>query len=699
MYTAGRSVYHTQRVRFKVKTNTSRINGRFLSFLRGPACCALLLALVLSLTGCPSQTIIKPVGSTSSGQSGAATTTTTRPQKVEPKDPKSAFEMGDYVTAERLAAEWTSRPELSRADQLMAWEYYARAAVKNNHAHLAVTALNKWLEMEPALESTPVWQDTWLGAYALYPGGEARQTALELLKSQRNIALKNRAALLLCLHYESVEELGRLLTYARQMYQLLDQTGMAAAERAWAGELRNVPAQRLQDMDAQAVAANNSGYPYILIRLESAFRQLANPASAQVGQGLLNQLQASAVLADRSLLSPPPPEGAEPQNSGALAVSALTMPVGTGQQVALLLPMGGAFAPISSKISSGADVARQELGRSNYAVQLTVINTDDPNWPQHLAALPKGTIIGGPLQSAAFSQIKSSGVLAGRAMFTFLPQLDPGDEGRLAWRFYTSGKDQVDAVLTFCRDSLGIVSVSSLYPDDNYGRRMNDTFRAEAAALGVSVVKDQVYPSSGQESWNNLAAGFLGVRKTDPPMDPNPVFQAVFMPDSWTNSAVMAANIHYFMEDRQVLMGTTIWEQGLSKGQNMDAQYFSLGVFPSAWNYTTPTPGQQSLQAALAGKAGFWEALGYDFVRFASRLGSPEGDAWTPEALNSRIASAQSMNWSMAQMQWDAGGQCRQFLYLYTPTQTSFAPVDPNRFRAILQSIRDQHAARVKAGQ
>ena len=254
-------------------------------------------------------------------------------------------------------------------------------------------------------------------------------------------------------------------------------------------------------------------------------------------------------------------------------------------------------------------------------------------------------------------------------------------------------------MLTFCRDSLGIVSVSSLYPDDNYGQRMNDTFTAEATQLGMSVVKAQVYPSGNQEAWNNLAATFLGVRKTDPPMDPKPGYDAIFMPDSWNNAAAMAAHLHYHMEDRQVLMGTAIWEQGLSKGQNMDAQYFNLGIFPSAWNYTSPTPGQQSLQAALGGQASFWEALGYDFVRFASRLGVPDGEEWSADVLNSRIASAQGMNWSMAQMQWDAGGQCRQFLYLYTPTQTSFAPVDPERFRSIWQSIRDQHAARMRGSQ
>lgn len=98
----------------------------------------------------------------------------------------------------------------------------------------------------------------------------------------------------------------------------------------------------------------------------------------------------------------------------------------------------------------------------------------------------------------------------------------------------------------------------------------------------------------------------------------------------------------------------------------------------------------------MGGKASFWEALGYDFVRFASRLGSPENGEWASDVLNSRVASAQGMNWSMAQMEWDGAGLCRQHLYLYTPTQTSFAPVDPNRFRALLQSIREQHAARMQ---
>ncbi len=652
----------------------------------------LLLFMLMMATGCPGKTDIKPVGRPDDG--GQTTQPVTPPVVEEPKDPRTAFEMGDYVTAERLAAEWTSRPDLGREDMLLAWQYYARAAVKNKHAHLAATALEKWLQMEPALETTPEWQDTWLGAYALFPKSEARQYALDILQSQRNVPLKNRAAMVLALSYESTDELGRLLVYAQQMYQLLDQGNAGLAERAWAAQLREVSAAQLKDLDDQAQLSGNTAYPYILVRLETAFRMLENPATGAAGQDLLTFLQVQAILADRSLLNPPLPD-AKPQDTG-FTGSPLTMPVGSEQHVALLLPMGGAFAPISAKISNGADIARQELSRTGYTVHLTVINTDDPGWMQQLAATPNHVIIGGPLQSAAFTQAKSGNLLPGRAMFTFLPQLDPGDEGRTAWRFYTSSTDQVNAVLLFCRDSLGIVSVASLYPDDNYGQRMNETFLSEAGAMGMSVVKNQVYPTGNQSAWNDLSAGFLGVRRTSPPMNPNPGYEAVFMPDSWANASAMAAYLHYHMEDRQVLMGTAIWEQGLSSGRNVDAQYFNLGVFPSAWSYTVGNPAQQALSAALAGQASFWEGLGYDFVRFASRLGTPDDGQWTPETVNSRVATAQSMNWSMAQMQWDASGLCRQHLFLYTPTQTSFAPVDPARFQSLRESIIQQHTARMR---
>ena len=251
---------------------------------RGLILCALLVLVMLCLTGCPGKTIIKPAGSSSSSSATTTTTTTTTPPRPIPTDPKTAYELGDYVTAERLAAEWTSRPELSREDMLMAWQYYARAAVKNQHAHLAVTALNKWLEMEPAVDTTAPWQDTWLGAYALYPRQEARQVALELLQSQRNVALKNRGAMLLCLHYESTAELGRLLTYAQQMYRLLDQSNMALAERCWAGQLRLASSQQLQDLDGQAQLAANTAYPYIFDppgnRLPDAGRPGLRPGGA-----------------------------------------------------------------------------------------------------------------------------------------------------------------------------------------------------------------------------------------------------------------------------------------------------------------------------------------------------------------------------------------------------------------------------------
>ncbi|MDR2800725.1 MAG: ABC transporter substrate-binding protein, partial [Desulfovibrio sp.] len=325
-------------------------------------------------------------------------------------------------------------------------------------------------------------------------------------------------------------------------------------------------------------------------------------------------------------------------------------------------------------IAAGAKAACAQMSSGGQQVSLIVIDSGQPDWISKIEALPpEATIVGGPLRRDDYSKAKGGGLLARRAFFTFLPSLEAGDEGQKAWRFFSSPKDQVDTLLAFT-SRLGIKGYGVFYPDENFGQRMAALFEERALAAGAATVNKASYQPQDQNDWMSAAAGFLAANKK------GSVFRAVFLPDSWKNMDIIVPNFFYQNETRQVLLGTSLWEQGLSGSGFVSTQYYGLAVFPGAWN--TASPSAAKLQGAMLadGKTGadFWSGLGYDFARFSARAGIGQG--FTPAAVNSALQSL-SMEWSIAPIRWD-NGAASQEMHLFTPNSKGFAPVNEQEFRA-----------------
>jgi hypothetical protein len=135
-------------------------------------------------------------------------------------------------------------------------------------------------------------------------------------------------------------------------------------------------------------------------------------------------------------------------------------------------------------------------------------------------------------------------------------------------------------------------------------------------------------------------------------------------------------------------MGSFLWDQGIAGGGFVSPQYYNLAIFPGAWKSSSLSPAGERLQGQLlsAGKgpADFWTGLGYDFARFSAGLNLRPG--WTPGSVNGILTNV-NMDWSMAPIHWDAYGRARQDLYLFTPVEGGFVPVDEDKFRKDFSSI------------
>ncbi len=363
--------------------------------------------------------------------------------------------------------------------------------------------------------------------------------------------------------------------------------------------------------------------------------------------------------------------------------------------VTLVLPTTGDYAPFGNKIVRGAKVAQTELQRSGAQIDLHVINTESPSWLQELQQLPpQCTTVGGPLRHDRYMQIKYAGITANKALFTFTPSLDASDEGSVAWRFFSSPEDQIQAVLQFTAN-LGISSYGLLSPGDAYGQRMSNLFVSAVQSKG-GTVKVASYDPHASDTWNNVMKSFIGSYMRGKIPVPSTTFQAVFIPDSWENLELLVPFLFYQGEDRLVLMGTNLWEQGLANKSSVNVANLDLAIFPGAWNDTSPNASAAALIAALAAAGNdapeFWEGTGYDFVRFASLLNLQQPSS--PLEINRRIAQAQRMEWAMAPISW-TNGKASQKLFIFHPTNTGFELVNSVEFKDRLDEIRARHARRV----
>ncbi|MCR5813821.1 MAG: ABC transporter substrate-binding protein [Desulfovibrio sp.] len=360
--------------------------------------------------------------------------------------------------------------------------------------------------------------------------------------------------------------------------------------------------------------------------------------------------------------------------------------------VALALPASGPYASIASRILQGARLAVQELERHGVKVRLALVDTQTKDWTSRLTALPESfRIVGGPLEATSYNTLKKNGLLDKYRVFAFLNNLNGNDEGRLAYRFFPSPRDQVDALLNFATNQLGIRSFGVFAPTDTFSTKMVGLFEDGVRRRNLSLQK-ALYTGSGnlaEQVKPLLNPMTLAEGSTATPV-PQTAFEAIFLPASWRSLDSLLASFMYHGEDRLVLLGTMLWEQSLAGKRLASPSRYELAVFPGAWN-------SQARVSALSGQnPDFWLALGYDFVNFAVNLGNVA--QLSPLEIKDRANRAASILRILAPMSWDGQGHAHQKLFIYRASAQGMAPMDLQLFNQMRSQRKQNAALRMQSG-
>lgn len=361
--------------------------------------------------------------------------------------------------------------------------------------------------------------------------------------------------------------------------------------------------------------------------------------------------------------------------------------------IVLALPNSGPFAQIASKIERGAKIAAGTLAKNGVPIELKEIDTEGAAWLTTLASLPSHcAVVGGPLQEKKYTEARTSGLLQKKIFFTFTPALHDGDEGKLAWRFFPSPEDQMEALINFATKDLNIRSFGVFYPDDNYGRRMADIFEKALLQRHMSLVKEAYNPGQ-PASWSTAAERLINpvVAEDGKTMVPQTSFEALFLPESWKKADQLNNSLIYNGEDRLVLLGPMLWEQSLLGKKVTNARKFALAVFPGAWN-------PRIVPSAIKdNNPDFWVALGYDFINFAvnTALYQKEDAKRVTEAAQNASSSIRAI----APVQWDNLGHVKQNLYLFQVDSDGMKLLDKETFLQTREAINEKAALRMQGGE
>lgn len=606
---------------------------------------------------------------------------------------EQAWNAKQFVRSELYYGRLVERSDLPPEIRPVATMRLAWSAYEAEHYLQSKTVLDKWAAEDPGVKGQWLWHELYIKDLSALRKYNELDNHLDWLLSDRDTPWKLKywsAILVTRLYTDKGKEMQALDIPAGFYAQAPDEGARASFEQEFFKRIEEYDDGAVESLSRAAGGENRFRFPNVLVLFEQAKRQSVDEDEWNEAWKTMRMLVAEAEIVDKTFL-------------GEILADLERTKGHPAVGVALALPLTGRYQDISKRIIRGAGVAQWKLANMGVEMELLVINTEARGWEERLDRLPPNfMIVGGPLRVGSFKRIQDKSVLSERAFFTFMPTLGEKEEGRDAWRFFSSPEDQVRALVDLSMSQLGVNSFAVLYPDEKFGKSMAGLFNEEVRSRGGQVAGVGVYPPGDHPQWGKSVAKLLKVPANfrdnkDIPL-PFPDFGAVFLPDGWSQAQLLVSNFFFYEGNQLIFLGPELWSRALDETTDIESNYFRLASCPGSW--WPESPGADSLKADLVasglGEPDFWVALGFDFVRFTSNLG-PLERRWSPSEVNARISKAQNMEFSMAPLSWDSNGMAEQKLYLFTPTKEGKELTDSAKLNALKERATARREKRMQA--
>lgn len=339
--------------------------------------------------------------------------------------------------------------------------------------------------------------------------------------------------------------------------------------------------------------------------------------------------------------------------------------------IGCILPLSGPYGTFGERALTGIELALDEINRrrETYPVQIVIKDSKgDPN--EALAALEslvlQDGVIGilGPMLTSESVALRAQALRV--PVMTLTQKSNITATGDYVFRNFLTASLQVEAIVEYAVDYLGIERFAIFYPDESYGisfmnRFWDELIRHDAEVVAIeSYLPDQTdfedgikklvglyYPRMEHPSEEAMADDFEVWQKflqyeqdhvggTDPgqpeslgddaPSDqaerdlqeegPRPIidFEAIFIPDSYEKVALIAPQLLYHDVEDVLLLGSNLWHS--QKLIDMAGRYVQGAIVPDGFFVDSFSSGVQDFVAryeeVFGILPGFLEAQAYD---------------------------------------------------------------------------------------
>jgi ABC-type branched-subunit amino acid transport system substrate-binding protein/predicted negative regulator of RcsB-dependent stress response len=303
--------------------------------------------------------------------------------------------------------------------------------------------------------------------------------------------------------------------------------------------------------------------------------------------------------------------------------------------IGCLLPLSGPYAEFGNRALNGIQFALDQFNRQSNQPAFEIIVKDTRSDPAiALKAVrqfdkDRVSLIIGPIITSEYAAREAQSLGIPIVALTQKPGIP--DLGEYVFRIFLTPQMQIDTLLPYVVNQLGVKRFAVLYPEEVYGDTFLKLFRDRALYYGASLVAVESYKPE-QTDFGSQIKKFVKTRKRD--ISGSPVsrklprnrdlrhrkyeaivnFDAIFIPDSAEKIALIAPQLAFYDIDRVLLLGTNLWHSDTLI--HMARDYVQEAIMTDAFYAEDPNINIQEFITTFAERygqtPGFIEALAYD---------------------------------------------------------------------------------------
>jgi len=344
--------------------------------------------------------------------------------------------------------------------------------------------------------------------------------------------------------------------------------------------------------------------------------------------------------------------------------------------IGVMLPLSGKWQTVGQKILKGIELAANVFSPSvagkqhNICFVIKDYGEDETKIPSLIEDLDENEnviAIIGPVGEKACritcNLVQQKGIPS--ILFTQADLL-PADNS-FCFRNFISTNIQAKAILNVA-SSMNINRFAILYPTDHFGTVFTSTFKDMAWGYGIDVVKVVGYSPDKTD--------FKEEMRTLVPEDEAPDFEALLIPDTGMNAAMIASHLAYYDIEGIRLFGPSLWDT--QDFINIGGEHVENAIFVSGFFLNSRLDCVQDFIDSFYYTFGYnpsiWEASAYDTTTILQNLLQ---ELLTRNSLREKICSLKDYPGVTGATSFNSDGSVDKVIFVLTVKDSNLIEVAP----------------------